>query len=251
VTTIFDIGMFDGADTDYYLDSGHRVIAVEANPELVQAATVRFAGQIASGQLTCIHAALAERSGPIELYLSRSDLGSSSLFSQRVAHKTPAGSITVPGLSLADLTDAHGVPDYLKIDIEGADRICVLSLSATLRPKFVSFEIGDDLDELLGHLEGIGYKRFKVINQSSFRELANQTCLTDRAAHWLMRQLGYRDPRLIRRAGRFFVRGHSSGPVPWESDGRWYSLEATQARVRAAIAANDFQNWYDIHAMVD
>ena len=250
MTTIFDIGMFDGADTDYYLDSGHRVIAVEANPELVREATARFANQIASGQLTCVHAALAERSGPIELYLSGSDPGSSSLFSERVAHKAPAGSVTVPGVALADLTALHGVPDYLKIDIEGADRICVLSLGATLRPKYVSFEIGDDLDELLGHLDGLGYNRFKVINQSSFRELANQACLTDRAAHWLMRQMGYRDPRLIRRAGRFFIRGHSSGPVPWSSDGRWYSREATQARVRAAVAGNDFRNWYDIHAML-
>jgi hypothetical protein len=32
--TIFDIGMYDGAESAYYLQSGYRVVAVEANPEL-------------------------------------------------------------------------------------------------------------------------------------------------------------------------------------------------------------------------
>ena len=35
---IFDIGMFDGADTRYYLNKGYKVLAVEANTVLVKRA---------------------------------------------------------------------------------------------------------------------------------------------------------------------------------------------------------------------
>jgi FkbM family methyltransferase len=251
VKTIFDIGMYDGADTAYYLETGHRVIAVDANPDLIQQATARFASQIASGQLTCINAALSQTNEPVELYLSKSDLGSSSLFSDRVAHKKPSGSISVPGVTLPELFETYGVPYYVKVDIEGADRLCVLALTSDKRPEFVSFEVDTDVEELVAHLRTIGFQRFKIINQSSFRELANQTCLYDRVAHFIMRTLGYRDPRLIRRAGRFFVRGHSSGPLPWRSDGRWHSADSTRDRLREAKTANKLINWYDIHATVD
>ena len=36
---IYDVGMHNGADTAFYLAKGFRVVAVEANPELVQAST--------------------------------------------------------------------------------------------------------------------------------------------------------------------------------------------------------------------
>jgi FkbM family methyltransferase len=250
VKKIFDIGMYDGSDTAYYLESGHQVVAVEANPELVKSATKRFSSPIASGQLICLHAAISHSDAPVELNLCGDDLGSSSIFSERIADRRPAGGITVPGVTLLHLFERYGVPDYLKVDIEGADRLCVLSLTTEHRPEFISFEAGDDVDELIAHAEEIGYRRFKAINQISFRELANQWCLYDRIAHRLMRHLGYREPELVRRSGHFFPAGHSSGPVPWHSDGRWYSGEATRERLHQAKAAGTLSGWYDIHAHV-
>ena len=35
---IFDIGMYDGSDTRYYLNEGFRVLAIEENPVLVKRA---------------------------------------------------------------------------------------------------------------------------------------------------------------------------------------------------------------------
>ena len=35
---IYDIGMYDGSDTRYYLNEGFRVLAIEANPVLVKRA---------------------------------------------------------------------------------------------------------------------------------------------------------------------------------------------------------------------
>jgi len=249
--TIFDIGMYDGADTRYYLECGFQVIAVEANPDLVQSATERFRDQIASGQLTCVNAAISPNGEAVELALSGADLGSSSIFTERVAYRQPIGSIKVPGVTLPQLFERYGVTHYLKVDIEGADRLCVLSLTSSNRPRFLSFEVSDDVNELVEHTEKIGFKHFKIIHQLSFRELANQECVYDRVARRLMWYLGYAEPRMIRRRGRFFASGHSSGPVPWRSNGRRYSGEETPARLREARASNTLHGWYDIHATLD
>jgi FkbM family methyltransferase len=254
VVTVFDIGMYDGADTAYYLqlESGNRVVAVEANPELVQRANERFRAQIASGHLICLGAAISSKPGPVELVLSGEDLGASSVFSERVANRRPICSITVPGLTMHELLARYGVPHYLKVDIEGADRLCVLSLTSETRPQYLSFEAGADVEELIEHVQMIGYNRFKIINQVSFRELANQRCLHDRAVCRLAQYLGYAEPRLVKRAGRFFASGHSSGPVPWRSDGRWYSGGATLSRWRKAQTRGLLSSaWYDIHATLN
>jgi FkbM family methyltransferase len=250
MNTIYDIGMYDGADTAYYLECGYHVIAVEANPDLVDNAKQRFETQIASGQLTCVNAAISPNGEAVELNLSGQDLGSSTLFSDRIVKKRPIGAIKVPGVTLHQLFEQYGVPEYLKVDIEGADRLCILALTPDTRPVFLSFEVGDDVDELISHLETIGYKRFKIINQNSFREFSSQRNMYDRIAHRVMRYMGYREPLMVRRAGRFFTVGHSSGPVPWRSDGRWRSGDATYTILREARASNSLSGWYDIHATI-
>jgi FkbM family methyltransferase len=99
VKKIFDIGMYDGADTAYYLECGYHVVAVEANPGLVDNAKRRFGAEIASGQLTCVNAAISPNGEEVELALCGQDLSSSSLFSDRIAHRQPIGVITVPGVN--------------------------------------------------------------------------------------------------------------------------------------------------------
>ena len=64
---IFDFGMHDGSDTAYYLRKGFRVVAVEANPELVAAGQSRFRAEIAEGRLTIVNKAIAEQPGTITL----------------------------------------------------------------------------------------------------------------------------------------------------------------------------------------
>ena len=247
--TVFDIGMYDGADTAYYLECGYRVVAVEANASLVADAEERFGTQIAAGQLTCVNAAISPDGRDVELAIAGADPGSSSIYGGRIAHKSPAGTVPVRGATLAGLFEAHGVPDFLKVDIEGADRLCILPLTEARRPAFLSFEVGDDAPELLSHLGTIGYRRFRIINQNSFRELASpRRYWYERRAHRLMRRLGYRGPLKVRRAGRFFVIGHSSGPVPWATQGPWRALDDTERALVLQKASLHGRDWYDIHA---
>jgi len=248
IKTIFDIGMYDAADTVYYLEEGYRVVAVEANPVLVQRAMERLHHYVEAGRLHLVNAAIAADSGSVELIISGDDLGSSSTSRERVAGRNPVASYSVRTIGIQELVARHGVPYYLRIDIEGADRHCVLGLRNDTRPRFLSFEMGEDVEELVTHAAAIGYERFKIINQCNFLELADQHRLYDRVARRLLRLMGYADPRQVRRAGRFFTVGHSSGPAPWCSGGHWYSAQAVLSRWRRAKGSSELAAWYDMHA---
>jgi FkbM family methyltransferase len=248
--TIYDVGMNDGADTAYYLETGHRVVAVEANPDLAAAARRRFAREISDGRLVVVDAAISPGGEPVKLIIAGADLGSSSLNPERVSHLRPVGTMEVRGVTLTSLFAEHGVPHYLKVDIEGSDRLCILALTRAQRPPYLSFEVGADVHELIGHAAEVGYTRFKVIHQNSFRELANQENLTDRVKSRLLRAMGFDRPMMIRRAGRFFVAGHSSGPLPWHTEGRWRDARATIRRLDEARRARALAGWYDVHATV-
>ena len=101
--TIFDIGMYDGADTEYYLQSGFRVVAVEANPDLIGQAKQKFCAELRLGQLILCHAAISQNGEPVELLLAGTDLGSSSIFHRLVEKKRPIGPIKAPGATFPDL----------------------------------------------------------------------------------------------------------------------------------------------------
>src|SRR5690349_6900888 len=128
--TIFDIGMFDGADTAYYLDLGARVVAVEANPALVERAQLQFAKPIESGMLRVLNVAISQERGEVELTICGTDLGSISIYADQLSQRHPLGSFKVPAITFADQLQQEGTPDFLKIDIEGADHVCERSLTA-------------------------------------------------------------------------------------------------------------------------
>jgi FkbM family methyltransferase len=248
--TIFDIGMYDASDTRYYLKEGFKVVAVEANPILVRSAENSLHQFIDSSQLILINAAIVEdTSKPIELTICGDDLGASSIYKEKIIKRNPIGSYHVPGISLHDLFQKFGIPFYLKVDIEGADRFCVLGLTINTRPRYLSFEVGNDFEELLNFSESIGYTYFKLINQCNFRELCNQRLIIDRIANRMNFLFNYNRYELIKRRGRFFKSMFSSGPVPWYSDGKWQSARSLFSRWQEANIKKNIQEWYDLHAM--
>ena len=245
---VFDVGMFDGSDTEYYLESGYRVVAVEANPNLANAARHRFANNVADGSLTVVNAAIAVGEEEVELTICGEDLGSSSTIGSMVVDRIPMGSYKVPAISYGKLVAKFGVPDYLKIDIEGADGICVEGITAAHRPPLLSFEVGDDFLSLLDHLTTVGYTEFKLINQLSFRESAREGLLRDRIRRKIMRMMGYSQPGFLRVSGRNFRIAHSSGPGPWASDGAWVDKSAISEKWDQVRGRGKIGNWYDLHA---
>jgi FkbM family methyltransferase len=67
---IFDVGMHTGQDTDFYLKKGFDVVAVEANPALVEGARERFRDAIACGRLVIHEVAIADREGETDFYVN-------------------------------------------------------------------------------------------------------------------------------------------------------------------------------------
>jgi FkbM family methyltransferase len=246
-----DVGMYDGADTAYYLSLGYRVVAIEANPECVALANQRFVREIAAGKLTIENVAIGEKSGTVSLQLSVSDPGASSTIPDWIDDDSRGKSVEIPCVDISSLLLKYGTPFYLKCDIEGADRHCILGLGKERRPRYVSYEIGDDAIELLEHLAGIGYSDFKIINQVNFMELSWINSLRHRIRDKFYRITKRPSPSFIRRNWRRFRSGHSSGPMGEYTAGKWYSYEKT--RFRWEEFCREYEphrrtGWYDLHA---
>jgi FkbM family methyltransferase len=238
--------MFDAADTEYYLATGHRVLAIEAHPGYAKRASDRLQAHIDSGQLSILNVAIAESAGPVTLHLDATNGGGHSIVNGLVA---PGSSVDVPGRRMTDVLSEVGArAKLIKIDIEGADHLCLQALTRENRPEFLSCEMHDALADQLPHLTAIGFTQFKLIDQTTFRELAEGTPIIDRLALGVARRLGFGDHRMVRRAGRWFTLYFSSGPAPWESSGRWHSVETTIRLFEQFKRSNRRNVWLDLHA---
>ncbi|MBL8762190.1 MAG: FkbM family methyltransferase, partial [Phycisphaerae bacterium] len=141
---VFDIGMCDGADTAYYLRLGFRVVAVEADPELCDAGRARFADAIARGQLTLVSKAIvgdASAGGTVTLWVNPENREWNTAAGAPAASRNATRRVEVPAVRLASLFGEFGVPLYLKVDIEGMDRVCAEAIEPSERPRFVSLEL--------------------------------------------------------------------------------------------------------------
>lgn len=177
---VFDIGMHTAQDTDLYLALGYRVVAVEANPTLVAQARTQFAPQVESGQLMIVHGCIAEKNAAaVDFYVNQVDSALSGLdaaAASRMGHRVVL--VQVPVITMASLLHDHGVPFYLKIDIEGADRYCIEDLEMEKLPEWVSVEYTDPW--FVERLRVLGYKRFKLVEQRGLQVLTRSVPLYER-----------------------------------------------------------------------
>lgn len=177
---VFDVGMHEGEDTEFYLAKGFRVVAIEASPLLCQVNRLRFKDDIEAGKLTIENRAIADASGPVVFYKNpRSVWGTIrpewSKRNEVVFHSPSSETIMVEGALFSDIIAKYGVPYYLKIDIEGADLLCLYALqSSSSVPKYVSIESSktswEQLKEEFRVLKSLGYSEFKVIAQHRVQE---------------------------------------------------------------------------------
>lgn len=224
---IFDVGLHTGKDTAFYLAKGFRVVAVEANDALVEEASRRFADEIDAGRLTIHHVAIAEREGTVDFFVNdqKDDWGTTSLafVGRNEALGTTHTKVEVPCVPLQRIIEEHGVPYYAKIDIEGADLLCLEAfLDFEERPEYISIEATLDCFEGVfaefAHLWVLGYRRFKIVNQAQ-----NHTVRCPQPA---LEGL-YIDQRFD---------GHMSGPFGEEAPGAWRDVESAMTRYRAILA---------------
>ena len=171
---IYDVGAHKGEDTEFYLKKGFRVFGVEANPDLHQYLQTRFAGHVSDGRLRLANCAVAAENGPITFYSNTSATVWGTTSPEWVARNTRLGTqsiaTTVQGRRFDELLRDNGIPYYMKVDIEGADLLCLEALHHSReKPKYVSIESSiTSWSELLREfaiLRNLGYRRFKIVNQ--------------------------------------------------------------------------------------
>jgi FkbM family methyltransferase len=163
-----DIGLHHGDDTARYLAQGYRVVAVEADPRHVEAAHVRFAAGLAAGDLIIEPCGLGPDEGEFPFYRNLVNDQLSS-FDYDKGHRSEAqvDTLTVACRHPRFLFETYGMPHYLKIDIEGADR-CVLDALAERpdRPTFISCEVNDvsEIDAMIA----LGFSGYMLVEQSQY-----------------------------------------------------------------------------------
>ena len=221
---IFDIGMHQGEDTDFYLRKGFRVVAVDANPDLCDRNAHRFEREIQDGRLTIVNAAIAEKAGKVRFYLNycRSDWG--TLYESLVRRNERRGSpghrpIEVESLRPETLFEKYGIPYYMKVDIEGADWICLQALGHVHElPRYISVE-NDKPVRQVRQLAKLGYYRFKIVSQRSVPEQREPT------------------PPIEGRAANIHFQLGSSGLFGGDLPGTWMTKdEATRVASKVAIS---------------
>ena len=266
---IFDVGMHRGEDTEFYLHRGFAVVGVEANPFLVAALKVKFRPYIESGQLQIVDKAINSKSGHARFFINTANSVWGTLSDSFAARNSRQGyaseDIEVDCITFDELMQQHGVPYYLKIDIEGCDILCVQALrSLSARPQFISIESSatspgcgfrDVLTEL-ALLHELGYSHFKYVDQAQIP--GSQRCLV-----------------LEGPAATYKFPPDSSGPFGDETPGKWLNFGTAGAYGLALRTVDDFcghsgrfygktatwrlrllrerltgraDHWYDLHA---
>jgi len=250
---IYDVGMCDGSDTAHYLSKGFRVVSIEANPVLAERGKRLFNAAIKSGQLTILNIGIAERTGQMPFYVNERRAEWSSFVKEIGCRDgTPCHSITVNCNRMEDVLKEYGVPYYLKIDIEGHDHLCLLGISPSDPPPYLSCEAVHP--EWLDILKDKGYQKFKLINQAD----------GFKAVDLSRERLAFRDTFLKVSNGikkrwqkRFAVKYpyNSSGPFAEETDGEWKSHEEIRQLLIDFETGNhggriNQVSWFDFHAWV-
>lgn len=167
---IFDLGFHNGDDSDFYLKKGFKVVALEANPELVRNGAKKFRNHIGKKNLILINKAVSDNKGRQNFYIhpNKSDWSSCD---KKLAESDGSKSkiVSVESISLGDLCKEFGTPYYVKVDVEGCDLIVAKQLfSLSDKPQYVSFETSRrDYAGIFSWLYVSGYKKFQLVNQSN------------------------------------------------------------------------------------
>ena len=170
---VFDLGMNNGDDSEYYLKKGYRVIAVDANPVLCERARQRFAQACAQGRLEVVHAAIWSHQTTEHFHVNLDNDHWSSLdpaWAGRENSRTRA--VPVECLPISLLFARFGVPFYLKIDVEGADELVLDSLAPLpVLPPYLSLEDCRFGYRYMEKLAALGYRSFQLLDQSQVAQM--------------------------------------------------------------------------------
>lgn len=137
----FDAGAHVGNRTRAFLALGARVVAIEPQPKLARVLRRIFRKAVGSGTLTVEERALGQEETEVELHLAPGNLTvatTSEKWATRAGDHPGweqvvfSASTTVRQTTLDALIARYGVPDFVKIDVEGSEDVVLAGLSRPL-----------------------------------------------------------------------------------------------------------------------
>jgi FkbM family methyltransferase len=162
---VFDVGANIGAKTGEFVASGARVVCFEPQPDCVIQLQQRFAQ---NPNVVIEATGLAAQSGTLELSIC-SAANTISTFSSawkkgRFSDYQWDRKVLVPVTTLDAAIARHGIPAYVKVDVEGFELDVLRGLSSPL--PLLSFEFTIEFLETnrdcARHLESIGFGKFNA-----------------------------------------------------------------------------------------
>ena len=224
---IYDFGMNNGDDVEYYLLKCDHVVGVEANASLCDLVRKRFAREIEAGRLTILNVALSERSSvsPLTFYIHKTNHVLSQLPEPAADIRDEYEAVLVPCRTPSSIVREFGPPLYVKVDIEHYDHKVLRELfAARIFPPDISAEshsIG-----IFACLVENGYTYFSLVDGQSVQDV-------------------YGDATISTIAGdrSFSFPEHSAGPFGDDIRAPWEDADAFFQTLAAAGLG-----WKDIHA---
>jgi len=243
---IYDVGMHNADDTDFYLKKGFKVIAIEANPALVDKAKDKYKCEIEKGQFIILNLGITGEENSeqnitffFNEYMTHwgsfdKALGWRSIQPWYTEEQDVSGrkSINVNTSTLSKIIKKYGDPYFVKIDIEGYDFIALSSfLNSGITPRYVSVENGGK--HFLDIFKNAGYQYFKYV---PMHDVQNQK-LPSVAKEGLNIEYDFNPG--------------ASGAFGEETPGKWLSYDDILKLSKDVEAEANEGHWYDLHARLE
>lgn len=227
VTVIYDFGMNNGDNLEYYLLKAPKVVGVDANAELCDAARIRFSEPIVAGRLTILNAALVgdEDIESVTFYLSKGHHVISRLLEPEASARDRFEPVQVPARTPASIIREFGAPRYVKIDVEGSDLSVLENMfDAGIFPPEVSAEAHSV--RIFASLVSNGYSSFTLVDGLTVPDRYGEATIATESG-----------------PASFSFKSHSAGPFGEDILGPWEDTETFFYTLASA-----FLGWKDIHA---
>ena len=167
---VFDIGANLGNTVKIFTEVSEKVIAFEPNPILLTNLNDMFKGR----NVVIDSRGLSNEVGRKIFNVSYADSVSTfsddwinnSRFSEKITWQYPT---EVEVTTLDNIIDEYGIPDYVKIDVEGYEYEVLISLNKFLPDTLFAFEWAEEMKDkiylTLEHVYNLGYKSFSLTEE--------------------------------------------------------------------------------------